>query len=130
MNLHFYYCELCGKVITVLSDTGIPTDCCGQAMEELVPNTADGAGEKHVPVVTQEGGTVTVRVGSVPHPMTEAHRITWIGLRTAHGFQFKELEPGDLPVAVFTVSPTTCPEAVYAYCNLHSLWCWEKEAGR
>ena len=36
MNLRFYHCDICGKVITILSDTGIPTNCCGQVMQELV----------------------------------------------------------------------------------------------
>ena len=32
--------------------------------EELVPNTTDAAGEKHVPVITISNNTVTVKIGS------------------------------------------------------------------
>ena len=52
--------------------------CCGQKMTELVPGTSDGAHEKHVPVVAIDGDKVTVEVGSVEHPMVEAHYIQWI----------------------------------------------------
>ena len=56
--------------------------CCGEEMKPLTPNTSDGAGEKHVPVVQVDGQTVTVTVGSVEHPMLEAHYIQWILLET------------------------------------------------
>lgn len=128
MNLRFYYCDICGKVITILSDTGIPTDCCGQAMRELIPNRTDGVAEKHVPVFSIVGNTFLVRIGSAPHPMTGSHSITWIGLRTTHGFQFEELHPGDSPENNFSLSPGDRVEAVYAFCNLHGLWCSDKEA--
>ena len=47
----FYKCAHCGNIITKIEDKGVPVFCCGQKMDELVPNTSDGAGEKHVPVV-------------------------------------------------------------------------------
>ena len=34
-------------------DKKVPVMCCGAKMEELVPNTEDAAGEKHVPVITK-----------------------------------------------------------------------------
>ena len=40
---------------------------------ELIPNTTDAAGEKHVPVIEVAGNTVTVTVGAVEHPMMEKH---------------------------------------------------------
>lgn len=44
---------------------------------ELVPNTTDAAGEKHVPVITKNNDEVTVKVGSVEHPSLDAplHRV-------------------------------------------------------
>lgn len=127
MDLHFYHCEICGKVLVVLSGAGVPTSCCGQDMKELVPNRTDGAVEKHVPVFSTDGSTVSVQVGSTLHPMMDNHSITWIGLRTAHGFQFRELHPGDSPEASFVLSPGDHAEAVYAFCNLHGLWCSESD---
>ena len=46
-------------------------------MQLLTANTTDGAREKHVPVVTREGNTVSVNVGSVDHPMIPEHYIEW-----------------------------------------------------
>ena len=88
--------------------------------EELTANTNDGALEKHVPVVTQDGELVTVKVGSVEHPSLEAQYIEWIVLVTEGGFQMKWLKPGMKPEAVFRTVEK--PVAAYEYCNLHGLW--------
>ena len=122
MKLHFYHCKVCGKVIAVLSDSGAPTICCGRVMEELVVNRSEGSGEKHLPVCRVGGNVVRVMVGSEDHPMKDEHRIMWIGLQTAQGFQFRELAPEDHPEALFFVNVGDRPETVYAYCNIHGLW--------
>ena len=88
--------------------------------EELTANTTDGAYEKHVPVIEQQGEHVTVTVGSVLHPMLEAHYIEWIILETAAGYQKHDLKPGEQPVASFAVTEPVI--AAYEYCNLHGLW--------
>ena len=90
------------------------------AGEEVVANTTDGAYEKHVPVIEQQGDHVIVRVGSVEHPMLEAHYIEWIVLETATGYQKHDLKPGEKPVASFAVTEPVL--AAYEYCNLHGLW--------
>ena len=90
--------------------------------EELIANTTDGAHEKHVPVIEQQGDHVVVRVGSVAHPMLDVHYIEWIVLQTKDGVQRNALKPGDAPKAVFALLEGDEVEAVYAYCNLHSLW--------
>ena len=92
--MKFYKCDVCGKIVALVKETSVDTVCCGQPMRELVPGTTDGAAEKHVPVCKQEGNTVTVTVGALEHPMTEAHHIEWIALETAHGNQRQELKPG------------------------------------
>ena len=38
----------------------------------IIPNTTDGAYEKHIPVIEQSSDSVTVRVGSVAHPIVVA----------------------------------------------------------
>ena len=78
--------------------------CCGQKMTELVPGTSDGAHEKHVPVVTIDGDKVTVEVGSVEHPMVEAHYIQWIAIETTKGSQRAKLEYTDKPRAEFKLA--------------------------
>ena len=120
--MKFYKCEICGKIVAMVKETPVDTVCCGQAMRELVPGTTDGATEKHVPVYTLEGNTVKVKVGSVEHPMTDAHHIEWIAIETENGNQRKELKPGDKPEATFALVPRDKVKSVYEYCNLHGLW--------
>ena len=91
-------------------------------MKEIIPNTSDGAHEKHVPVVKVEGNHVTVEVGSVAHPMIEAHYIEWIALETNKGNQRKQLKPNDAPKAEFALLDGEKVISAYAYCNLHSLF--------
>ena len=78
--------------------------------------------EKHVPVWTVENGIVHVKVGSVEHPMLPEHYIEWVSLQTKQGNQRKELHPGEKPEVCFALCEGDEVEAVYAYCNLHSLW--------
>lgn len=89
-------------------------------MQELLPNTVEASAEKHLPVVKVQKSVVEVSVGSVPHPMTPEHFITFILLETENGFYVKDLTPKDKPEAVFACNEK--PVAVYAFCNLHSLW--------
>lgn len=127
MNPNLYYCDICGKVIAVLEDTGVPTECCGQPMQELIPNVSDGDADRHAPVFVQDGSTCRVRIGSQPHPMTVDHSIRWIGVSTSDAFLYRELTPGSRPEADFVLGPGERAEAVYAYCNHHGLWCLRKE---
>lgn len=100
MEQKFYRCSHCGKIIAVVKETGVPVICCGEKMQEIVPNTVDAAQEKHVPVIEVKENLVTVKVGSVTHPMLDEHYIEWISLETKEGNQRKELKPGADPVAV------------------------------
>ncbi len=93
-----------------------------KTLVELVPNTTDAAGEKHVPVITADGNMVKVAVGSVAHPMLDAHFITFIVLETTQGYQKKDLKPGEKPEAVFALADGEKAVAAYEYCNLHGLW--------
>ena len=122
MELKFYRCKICGKIIAIVKDTGVPTICCGEEMEQIIPGTTDAAVEKHVPVITVNGNTVEVKVGSVDHPMLPEHYIEWIALSTKQGNQRKCLKPGDAPVAKFALVAGDEVVKAYAYCNLHSLW--------
>ncbi len=122
MEQMFYICERCGNIIAKVRDSGVPVMCCGKPMTQIIPGTSDGAHEKHVPVYTVEGNIVSVTVGAVEHPMTEAHYIEWISLQTSSGNQRKVLKPGDAPKACFALCEGDEVQAVFAYCNLHSLW--------
>ena len=122
MEMKFYKCKICGKIIAMVEETGVPTVCCGESMTELVPNTTDAAVEKHVPVIAQKGNIVEVTVGSVEHPMTPEHYIPWIAIQTKTGNQRKALKPGNPPKATFALIDGDEVVKAVAYCNLHGLW--------
>lgn len=120
--MKFYQCKHCKQLITKEVDPGVKMICCGEVMEELAPNTHDGAGEKHVPVVKVEGNKVMVSVGAVEHPMLDVHYIMFIAIETTHGKQVKYLKPGEAPYAEFLLADGEELVKAYEYCNLHSLW--------
>ena len=120
MATKFYKCRHCGNVIEKVVDSGVNVVCCGEPMEELVPNTSDGSGEKHVPVVKHlDDCKIEIKVGSVAHPMTEEHHIAFIYVETDNGGIRVDLK--DTPVADIYVGAANVT-AVYEYCNLHGLW--------
>ena len=121
-TVKFFICKHCGNLVGLINDGGVPMVCCGEKMTELVANTVDAAKEKHVPVVEQNGNTVTVKVGSVAHPMEEKHFIQWVYIQTEHGGQRRAFNPGDVPEATFVLAPGDKFVAAYEYCNLHGLW--------
>ena len=120
--MDFYICKHCGNIIMKVTDHKVPVMCCGEKMQLLDPATSEGAGEKHLPVLSVEGNQVKVSVGAVSHPMEEKHSIAFIVLQTENGVQRKNLNPGDAPEAVFALVDGDKPVAAYAYCNLHGLW--------
>lgn len=122
MEQKFFICRHCGNIIAMVRDCGVPVFCCGEKMQEIVPDTTDAAQEKHVPVYQTSGNQVTVSVGAVEHPMTPEHYIEWICLQTRQGSQYKNLKPSDPPRTCFALCEGDSVEAVYAFCNLHSLW--------
>ena len=121
----YYICPICGNLVEMVNDSGVNPMCCGHKMKELVPNTVEASGEKHIPAVTLEKGLVRVNVGSVDHPMAEEHFIEWIQLETEGGTQRKYLKPGEAPNVTFLLGEDK-PVAVYAWCNLHGLWKTER----
>lgn len=122
MKQKFFICETCGNMIAMVKESGVPIVCCGKKMTQLVPGTTDASVEKHVPVYTKEGNCVTVKVGSVEHPMAQEHYIEWVSIQTKAGNQRKQLLPGASPEVCFALCEGDEVEAVYAYCNLHGLW--------
>ena len=120
MATKFYKCNHCGNVIEKVVDSKVPVVCCGEKMQELIPNTVDASGEKHVPVVTGlDDCRIKVEVGSVAHPMTPEDHISLIYVETENGGIRVNLK--DKPEAVVCVCSEK-PIAVYEYCNLHGLW--------
>ena len=119
-KMEVYKCEICGNIVEVLHGGDGELVCCGQPMKLQIENTVDAAKEKHVPVIEKVSGGVTVKVGSVAHPMEEKHSIEWIEI-IADGKAYRQfLNPGDQPEATFQIKA----EKIRAreYCNLHGLW--------
>ena len=119
-RLQVYKCSVCGNIVEVLH-TGIgELVCCDLPMELLTANTVDAAEEKHVPVVEKVDGGLKVAVGSVAHPMEEAHYIEWIEV-IVDGKAYRQfLNPGEAPEAFFPVEGEDI--TAREYCNLHGLW--------
>ena len=120
-NSKFYVCERCGNLVGMIHESGVPMMCCGQKMTKIEAGVVEASHEKHIPVATVEGSTVTVNVGSIEHPMVTEHSILWVYLQTDKGGQRKCLEVGKPPIVTFALADEK-PVAVYAYCNLHGLW--------
>lgn len=120
--MKIYFCPICGNVVDLLENGGGQLVCCGQPMELLEPKSEDAGLEKHVPVVEVDGNKVTVTVGSVLHPMEDAHYITKIFLVVNNEVKRVSLKPGEEPKATFTIDEGVTTFDAYEYCNLHGLW--------
>ena len=118
----YYYCGVCGHVVSIVNP-GAPTlVCCGQKMTKLEANTTDASTEKHVPVIVADGDKTTVKIGSAPHPMTEEHHISFIEVFKKDGQSLRaKLDPTGAPEATFDVKAEDI-DTVYEYCNVHGLW--------
>ena len=118
----FLRCRTCGRLVMALPGGKDHADCCGEGTAELLTaNTTDASQEKHVPVIEAKGGQVTVKIGSAPHPMVEAHYIQWIEVVDGDMVCRKYLKPGDAPEAVFPFKYRS-GLILREYCNLHGLW--------
>ena len=116
-----YKCSVCGNMLQVIHVGGGQLVCCNKPMILLVENTTDAAQEKHVPVIEKTKKGIKVKVGSVPHPMEEAHYIEWIEALIDDGRVYRQfLTPGKAPEAVFKIDANTI--TAREYCNLHGLW--------
>lgn len=115
-----YRCSVCGNIVEVIHAGEGELVCCGQPMELLQSKSEDTGFEKHLPVIEKSENKVTVKVGSVPHPMEEAHYIELIEIIADDQVYIKFLKPGDAPEAVFEISAQNI--TARAYCNVHGLW--------
>jgi superoxide reductase len=115
-----YKCEICGNIVEVLHDGVGTLVCCGQPMKLMKEQTKDPKlGEKHVPIKEKNSKGVIIKVGEVPHPMTDEHYIEWIEISTDKGVSKKFLNPGEKPEVKFPVKKDV---KTREYCNLHGLW--------
>ena len=117
-----YKCDKCGAVVETLWNSAQTLSCCGEEMKELVPNSVEASKEKHIPVVERQGCKVTVKVGSVAHPMTKEHYILFVELIAGDTVLRHDFKEGDaVAEAVFYVEENI-PVVAREYCNLHGFW--------
>jgi len=119
-RLQIYKCEVCGNIVEMLHAGKGEMICCGQPMKLYKENTIDAVVEKHVPVVSKNDKGVSVKVGSITHPMEESHYIEWIEVVAGDKAYRQFLKPGQSPEAFFCIDS----EKLIAreFCNLHGLW--------
>ena len=88
-------CDVCGNIVEVLHEGAGSLVCCGKPMNLMGEKIEEEGTEKHKPII--EGKKV--RVGSVSHPMEEAHYIEWIEAASDSGMApcKKFLKPEDSP---------------------------------
>jgi superoxide reductase len=119
-KLQIYKCEVCGNIVEMLHAGVGEMICCNEPMKLYKENSKEAAVEKHVPVISKTSEGINVKVGSVTHPMEEAHYIEWVevidGEKTCRVF----LKPGGKPEADFCC--TDQKAVAREYCNLHGLW--------
>ena len=120
-EVKFRKCAKCGAVVEVLeNDNNSTFICCGEPMEEMVPNSVDASFERHVPDIHIEDETMIIQVN---HVMEENHYIKWIMVVTEKEERKYFFKPGDVPEVFLPYEKAT----VYAYCNLHGVWKKEVE---
>ncbi|MBN1620404.1 desulfoferrodoxin [candidate division WOR-3 bacterium] len=120
-KLQIYKCDICGNIVEVLHAGAEALVCCGQPMKLKDELTKEGAGEKHLPVIEKTEQEVKVKVGSVEHPMEDAHYIEWIEIQSGDKVCKKFLKPGETPQAVFK-NISEGEIVAREYCNIHGLW--------
>lgn len=120
--MNFYKCNHCKNVATKLYDSGVPLICCGESMHKLIANTIDEKKEKHVPIYNIEGNILNVEVGSIPHPMTEAHYIVFIAVKNGDREIIVNLKPQNEKAKAKIIIDPDKDTHIYEYCNLHGLW--------
>jgi superoxide reductase len=119
-KLQIFKGKSCGMIVEVLHEGTGEMVCCGEPMLLIEENTVDAAKEKHVPVIEKTKDGILVKVGSVEHPMLDAHYIEWIEL-LADGKVYRQfLKPGEKPEALFKMEADDV--SAREYCNLHGLW--------
>ena len=117
-----YKCNICGNIVEVVHEGAGALVCCGEPMELSVEKTEDVGSEKHVPVVEKISGGVRVKVGSVEHPMEDAHFIEWIEIACNGVASRKFLKSGDAPEVDFECGAEAVDVVAREYCSVHGLW--------
>ncbi len=118
-----YRCAICGNIIEVVHAAGGELVCCGHVMELQEEKTEhqEFSTEKHIPQIEKTENGYKIKIGSIAHPMEDAHYIEFVEIFTKDGKVGKKfLKPGDLPEVEFNTKSEII--LVREYCNIHGLW--------
>lgn len=147
----FFRCSHCKNLVIQESkhtDDEIEIICCGQPVRALIENKQEDLEPEHRPILSITGGydanVATVSIGERAHLMDPSHYIEWVYLYTFEGGQLKFLKPKQEALVIFALAQEdsyvycdrlncmkckfNCKRGfrVYAYCNLHGLWTFER----
>ena len=125
-NLGFYKCEICGNIVQVFHSGFGELVCCRKPMTHLEPKTNEPEiGEKHIPIFIENDGITEVKIGSIPHPMTNEHYIEFIEVLSndKHEMHIKFLHPEQEPTLQLRCQNDF--KNAFEYCNIHGLWLGE-----
>ncbi len=120
--MRFFKCNICGNIVELVVKGKGQLVCCNQPMEELKPKEQDQGLEKHVPIAMLKDNKLTVRVGSIEHPMEEKHFIQFIVIKYNNHVERKNLNYSDKPECTFEINERFDEIEIYEYCNIHGLW--------
>ncbi len=129
-QFEIFKCNVCGNIVEVLSSGVGQLVCCSVPMEQLSEQSNDNEyQEKHVPIVTIEGETKTIRVGSIPHPMEKEHYIMFIEAISPDKKYLKRkyLTPAEEPKMDLKQCCHYDEFTARELCNLHGLWVSESK---
>lgn len=113
-ELKLKVCSKCNNLVRIINNSNIT--CCGETMQDVIPNQNIEIKEKHIPNYEKVGDKLVV---SVKHVMEDDHYIEWIIVQGKNTTYEKQLLPHE--DATFTV-PFEKGAYLYSYCNKHGLW--------
>lgn|SRR5574344_2326689 len=121
--MQIYKCNVCGNLVEVLHPGAGELVCCSEPMELMIENTDEHAKvETHLPEFVDMDGQRKIRIGSVPHPMTEEHFIMFIEAISPDKKYTKRvfLKPNEEPELELKCN---CAKIdARGMCNIHGLW--------
>lgn len=127
-KMAIYKCNVCGNIVEVINPGIGELVCCNVPMELLKEKSNDEEfQEKHVPVISTENDTKTIRVGSIPHPMEKEHYIMFIEAISKDGKYItrKYLNPNEEAKMEFKINPQD-EFTARELCNIHGFWSSDK----
>ncbi len=110
-------CKNCGALVKVEEDCHCKCGfvCCGETMSDVIPNSSDGAKEKHIPNYKVIGEKMEI---SVDHVMDTEHYIAWVSLEKDNIEIVHHLNKEKEEI----IFPYIKGATLYSFCNKHGLW--------